>query len=225
MMSSNKSEGVVIQSKSTKYQLNFMLMYIITIYIPYLVLLLTSKYNIFNTSISSIAWKMDGLPFIILYGTLTIPFLLYEAYFFMRFNKKDKDALAGPLLAGCIMLGLGIVFPCRGSGFSTNMHCLFSQLGAIIMAVAITGVVRRYLRKQKGEGKRVNNKIALPYGAFLIIATAILLLKGTPAIWEVGSSLIFMSVFYLVNMLSVAAFCRPRLSENRTRISRLHNPL
>lgn len=189
--------------RSTKVQLNLMLLYIAVVYVPFLVFIITGKYDVVTTSISSIAWKLGGRPYIILYGTLTIPFLLYEAYFYMRFNRKDRDALALPLLIGCLILGIGIVFPDRGGDFSTQMHCRLSQLGSIILAVSITGVVRRYLKKRKGEGKRVNAKLALLYGAFLLVTAAILLLDGTTALWEAGSTVCFLVFLYIINRLSV----------------------
>ncbi|MCL2153618.1 MAG: hypothetical protein FWH57_11815, partial [Oscillospiraceae bacterium] len=96
-----------VNDKATKFQLRLMMLYIVAVYIPFIIILLASPYNVFVTSLSKIAWRYDGLPLIILYGTLTIPFLLYEIHFYLKYNKRDKDALIRPLLAGCFILGVG----------------------------------------------------------------------------------------------------------------------
>ena len=190
------------QNQSIRRQLNFMILYVIAVYIPFIIGVITSPYNVLNTSLSKIAWTYDGLTWITLYGILTIPFLVYEIYFYLKFNKEKKDALVGPLLVGCLILGLGIVFPCRGSNFIIKMHCILSQGGAYLIILAITFIIIRYCKKLKADQKSSRTKIAILYGTIFVAIGTLYLLTGTPAILEVGSTFSFLVILYIVNRAS-----------------------
>ena len=201
-----KTPEAALLRKSDKYQLTFMILYIIFIYLPYYVMIIASPYDILTTSLSNIAWKLNGFPLIILYGTLTLPFLLFEIYFYLKFNKQKKDILKWSLISGCLLLGVGICFPNNGSWTLISLHCSFSEIGAGLTMLSITGIIIRYCKRHKEDKKSLITKIALVYGVFLIPVAATLILAGTPALFEVGSTFIFMIILYCFNVSSVREF-------------------
>ena len=194
-----KRIAAVSQSKSTKIHLLFTLLYIAVIYIPFMILVIASPYNVLNTSLSSIAWRHDGLAYIILYGVLTIPFLWYEISFYLKNDKRRKNALVWPLMAGCLLLGVGIIFPCRGGDFSTQLHCLFSQAGAVVLILAITGIIIRFCKNVIQNKKSIIVKISVFYGALIAFIGISFIGIGAIAIVEVGSSFIYMIILFSIN--------------------------
>jgi len=166
------------ETKSTKYELGFMALYIVLVYVPFALVMALSGYDVARTSLSALAWQHGGKVFIILYGTLTIPFLLFEIGFYLRFNRKRRDALLGPLIVGCVLLGVGMVFPFTGVDMSSHVHTWFILTGTVIVILAITGI--------------------------LIVAVVwVFFIAGSVALLEIDASLIFMVVLYLVNRASI----------------------
>ena len=53
-------------------RINFMAVYLIGIYLPY-ILYLSVKFDIAEISLSRIGWRMNGFPFLLVYCGLTIP--------------------------------------------------------------------------------------------------------------------------------------------------------
>ena len=56
-------------------RINFMAVYLIGIYLPY-ILYLSVKFDIAEISLSRIGWRMNGFPFLLVYCGLTIPFMI-----------------------------------------------------------------------------------------------------------------------------------------------------
>ena len=69
-------------------RINFMAVYLIGIYLPY-ILYLSVKFDIAEISLSRIGWRMDGFPFLLVYCGLTIPFMLFEAFSYSGYLPKS----------------------------------------------------------------------------------------------------------------------------------------
>ena len=78
----------------------------------------------------------------------------------------------GPLIAGCVLLGVGIVFPFTGVDMSSHLHTLFILAGTVIVIL---------------------------YGILIIAVASVFFIAGSVALLEIDASLIFMVVLYLVN--------------------------
>jgi len=189
-------------TKSAKYELAFMALYIVFVYVPFALVMALSGYDVVRTSLSAIAWQFGGKVFIILYGTLTVPFLLFEIGFYLKFNRKRRDALLGPLIAGCVLLGVGIVFPFTGVDMSSHLHTLFILTGTVIVILAITGALIRYVKHLKEESHSYV-VIAILYGILFIAVASVFFVAGSVALLEIDASLIFMVVLYLINRASI----------------------
>jgi len=186
-----------VKKRSVIRQQYGMMLYMLAIYVPLIIRITTSPYDITRTSLSSIAWNYHDFPLLILYGILTLPFLLYEICFYMKYNKK-KDWLLIPLLVGWILLCLGIIFPYNGELFIA-LHCDFSQVGSIILILAISVTVWRYCQKLRKCHKGRSTIITVFYGILLAATAALFILTGTSALLEVSSTFIYMVIFLLVN--------------------------
>ena len=179
-----------------------MALYIVFVYVPFALIMALSGYDVVRTSLSAIAWQHGGKVFIILYGTLTIPFLLFQIGFYLRFNRKRRDALLVPLIAGCVLLGVGIVFPFTGVDMSSHLHTWFIMAGTVIVILAITGVLIRYVKRLKEES-RSYTVVAILYGILIVAVASVFFIAGSVALLEIDASLIFMVVLYLVNRSSI----------------------
>jgi len=196
-------EGITkLETRTTKYELAFMALYIVFVYVPFALAMALSGYDVARTSLSAIAWQHGGKVFIILYGTLTIPFLLFQIGFYLKFNRKRRDALLIPLIAGCVLLGVGIVFPFTGVDISSHLHTLFIIIGTVIVILAVTGIIIRYVKRLKEEAHNYT-VIAILYGILIIAVASVFFIAGSVALLEIDASLIFMVVLYLVNRVSI----------------------
>ena len=81
-------------------RINFMAVYLIGIYLPY-ILYLSVKFDIAEISLSRIGWRMDGFPFLLVYCGLTIPFMLFEAFSYFGYLPKGKGVARAAFIVGC----------------------------------------------------------------------------------------------------------------------------
>jgi cation transport ATPase len=202
MMSSTRAGGPI--SKAATAQLLFMALYIALVYVPFALLVAISGYNVAHTSISEIAWQLGGKPMIIWYGVLTLPFLLFQIWFYLKYNRLQRDMLLLPLILGCVLLGIGIIFPFTGTGLVSQLHCYFAQAGGIIVILAITGVLIRHLRRHP-PSRGILALIIVAYVILVLAVGAIFLFVGSPALLEADSSLVFMIILYLINRAAIAS--------------------
>lgn len=185
--------------------LPIMAAYIALVYVPFTVYVLTSDYDVVRVSISAIAWQRGNLPMIILYATLTLPFLLWQIAFFLSFNTLAKKALIGPLLVGCLALGTGIVFPSPPTGLASALHRTFSQIGAIMIIIAVTIVVVRLFANTRQARPGLTLSLAIVYGIATLSIAGLFIVIGSPAALEVGSSLFYMVCLFVVNLAQARA--------------------
>lgn len=184
-------------------QLNFMLGYSVFVYGSFVAALLASGQNPFHISLSSIAWQHDGLRWMIMFGTLTLPFILYQTLFFAHVSGGKPGILVKSAAFGCAVLAIGMFIPDPGLGTMSLLHDVFENTGSTVVMLAITGMVIQccVTCTQISLAKRIG--LGIVYGIFLVLVCATIITQGPIAMFEVGLSLGSMLVLCLIDSWTV----------------------
>ena len=182
--------------KTIRFRLGAMFIFIVAVYLPFFIVL-TIKYDTTKISLSGIGWRESGLPFLLIYICLTVPALIYQIFLFLNLSDRKSKWLQALILAGGIMIAVGAVFPVRESSpaYSHFLHSTLCQAGGVLSILAVTFMMVLYGKTNKEKIQ----KVTILYGElFIIVATAFLLLETT-AMLEVGVSLLFLIVMFIIN--------------------------
>ena len=131
-------------------RINFMAVYLIGIYLPY-ILYLSVKFDIAEISLSRIGWRMDGFPFLLVYCGLTIPFMLFEAFSYSGYLPKRKGVVRAAFIVGCTILCGGVFFPYGESDpeIFLILHRVTGTIGAIVLLSATAYLLFSYCAAHK----------------------------------------------------------------------------
>ncbi|MCL2782755.1 MAG: hypothetical protein FWD80_02090 [Propionibacteriaceae bacterium] len=197
-MSPTQTSAVASIEIPAKRALNFMLVYIIFIYAPFTVALLNSGHDVWRDSLSGIGWQHGGLRWFFGYGILALPFVTWQGLFNAKFNPDNRRLIVHPLIAGCVIIGVGMFFPDPGYGPSQWTHCAFDDTGSTIAMLAVTATVVQYCRSPKWA-KRRRVGLGLTYGACIPVVVWVIITQGPVAAFEVLLTLGSMLALYFVN--------------------------
>ena len=132
----------VVMEKSMKIKLSIMLLFIVGVYLPFFIVLML-KYDTFNTTLSGIGWRENGLGFLLVYIFLTVPSLIYQIFLFLNLSGKKSKLLKSLILAGSILIAIGALFPVRESSpaYSHFLHSILCQIGSVVSILAVTYMI------------------------------------------------------------------------------------
>ncbi|MCL2882520.1 MAG: hypothetical protein FWF45_06520 [Coriobacteriia bacterium] len=183
-----------------KYHLRFMAAYIIVVYVPFAVALMLSGQNVGQVSLSRIAWQHGGMTWMILFGLLTLPFMLYLVYYYVRADRRRaKTILVTILLVAGVILFMGMFLPDRGSDLLAHLHFYFEDNASLVVMLAITGMVAHYCATGGSDQRTQRISLGVGYGLFAAAACSVYLMRVTCAAFEVGLSLGAMVTLCLIN--------------------------
>jgi len=176
--------------------LTFMLLFIAVVYVPFFIVL-TLKYDVASVAISRIGWRFDGFRYLVSFMILTVPFMLYQVFFFIRIYGKRNKLLAFLAITGSSLIVIGGFTPYYEDTLEAVQffHCVAAGAGAVFSFIAVTYMVAQYC----ASGGRQARKAAVPYGVYFIAASAAFFALQSAALFQVGLSLCSFIVMYLLN--------------------------
>lgn len=126
-------------------KLSMMLIFIVAIYLPFFIYLIL-KYDTFNTTLSCIGWRQDGLKYLLIYIFLTVPSLIYQIFLFLNLSDKKSKLLKFLILTGSLLIGIGALFPVRETSpaYSHFLHSILCQIGSVLSILAVTYMIILY---------------------------------------------------------------------------------
>lgn len=203
--------------KNTKKHINFMLFYILAVYIPFFIVL-SINYDITIISLSKIGWRAGGPIFLILFAVLTIPFMLYEVFFFIEYFGKKNKFLAIFSIVGVIFLIMGMSSPFRITDppIFHVFHNVFSMIGSIcFFSVANIAVIQNSL-----ANKHRKVLIFILLGILNISMFIMYLQISSVSLFEMLAALSCLVAMYLVNRtFKDGVELAPQLSEVQEEIT------
>jgi len=187
------------ESKYIKRRLNVMLAFLITAYLPFL-LVITLRFDIINDSLSRIGWQLGGLGYLFVYVLYTVPFMVYQIYTFLTISAENNRLLKLLIVIGGMLIAMGAVFPVKETSphFSHMLHSYLCQIGAVLTIITATYMVALYCKKNTSR-IRVT---AIAYAILLAITAVAFVYLYTAALFEAGASLLFLIAMYLLNSKS-----------------------
>ena len=182
--------------KSIKKKLSIMLIFIFAVYLPFFIYLML-RYDIVRTTLSCIGWRQDGLVFLLMYIFLTVPSLIYMIFLFLNLSGKKSKLLKLLILAGSMLIGIGALFPVRDNSpaYSYFLHTTLCLIGSVLSISAVTYMIILYCKEYKNMVKNV----AILFGELFIIVVVTFCLLETAALFEVGSSFLFLVAMFVIN--------------------------
>jgi len=182
--------------KRTKLKLTALSVLIVAAYVSFAVYL-NFKFNIAAASLSRIGWAEGGLLYLIFYVLLTASLLIYQALLFNRLSDKKSRLLKVLTVAGAILIAAGAVFPVGESApkACVLLHKILCQTGSALSIIAVTYMFALYCKKIKPN---VKTAVLLYCGLLAVVAAAFIVLF-TAALFEIGSSLLFLLAMLCVN--------------------------
>jgi len=178
--------------------------YLVVIYVPFVITLMLSGQNVWRLSLSRIAWQHGGLYWMVLFGVLTLPFMLYLILFYLRVDRsRTKSILVTVLLLGGAALFIGMLLPERTNDLVGRIHFYLEDISTVVVMLAVTGMVAQYCLSgsvcQNARQRVRRILLGIGYGLFAVTAAAIFLIRGTSAMYEMGLSLGAMITLTLIN--------------------------
>ena len=189
-------KGSEVVGKSIKIKLSIMLIFIVAVYLPFFIYLMF-RYDTVNTTLSRIGWRHDGLKFLLIYIFLTVPSLIYQIFLFLNLSGKKSTLLKSLILAGALLIGIGALFPVRETSpaYSYFLHSILCQIGGVLSISAVTYMIILYCKENKDKVKNVT----ILFGELFIIVVVTFGLLETAALFEVGSSFLFLVAMFVIN--------------------------
>lgn len=185
-----------IEINKTNRILHNIQIFLFICYVPFYVSLIL-QYDVFNISLSQIGWRFGGAVYLILYVIFTIPLVIYSICLYLRLSNQKNRIIKILVIAAGILILMGAFTPFRESDpqILHNLHSLLGFCGTILMIAVISYIAwqQRYMNKEKSKF------ILITYIAFLLIMIALYVIFKTAAVLEVGASLAFINVLYLLN--------------------------
>ena len=189
-----------MDSRSRRNQLRFMAAYIVVAYVPFVIALILSGQDIWRVSLSRIAWQRGGLVWMILFGLLTLPFMLYLVLYYLRTQRRRiKTVLVTILLIAGAVLFVGMFLPDRNSDLLAHLHFYFEDNASLVVMLAITGMVVHYCIAGSSDQKVQRTALGIGYGLFAVAACSVYVMRVTCAAFEVGLSLGAMVALALID--------------------------
>jgi len=155
------------------------------------------RYDTVHTTLSGIGWRQDGLAFLLIYILLTVPSLIYQIFLFLNLSGKNSKLLQSLILAGALLIGIGALFPVRETSpaYSYFLHSILCQIGGVLSIAAVTYMIILYCKENKEKVKNVT----ILFGELFIIVVVTFCLLETAALFEVGSSFLFLVAMFVIN--------------------------
>jgi len=178
--------------QSVARQLNFMLFYVVCVYLPFMVALAKSGQDVWHTSLSSIGWQFGGLRWFVWFGVLTMPFVFFQTTFYDRYNRRNGRFLVKVLLGGMVIMVAGMLFPDPPAGPSFVMHNILDDAGSTVVMLAVTGIVVRYAI----HGGRGSVTLSVGYAVCVVVMVTTIIARGPIAMIEVFIAACVMVVLY-----------------------------
>ena len=184
------------QKHNLKYQLIFMWLYMLVIYVPFCVFLFT-RHDVSVISLSAIAWFRYGLFYLILYLALTLPFLLYQLILLNRHFAGNHKWIYIVATISCIFIIIGGFIPLRTGEqyvFINNIH-VFLSVGSTIVFMFVMMVTLLFCA-HKSEYKLLLYSLC---GIFVIMLLIGFIILWTSALFQLLATLSFMLILLCVN--------------------------
>lgn len=208
--------------KKLKRKMNWILAFIVAVYIPFIVYL-SFAYSTTSTSLSSIGWVEGGLRYLIYYIIFTVPLLIYYVLVFMRLSDKKSKWVKLLMLVGSLMIAAGAFFPIREESprIFHFLHSGLCQAGSGLCMIAVTYMISLYCKNDKINVKAV----AILYAELLVFIVISFGFLYTSALFELGASVLFLITVHGMNskLLKNAAVmkesCNPKEEAVQEKIS------
>lgn len=180
--------------------ITFMLFFLAAVYLP-LILILSARFSISDTSLSGIGYRLSEFPWLLTYGGLTVPFLIYEIGSYAKkagFRRKDPVLIAQ---AACVLIFGGVFIPLDGYGdLVQRLHGIIPGIGAGIVLVTIAYFLFDYCTSHYVSRKKSFAAMLL-YCLFIGVSIDAFFTRGTTAIFELSATFINMVVLFILNLL------------------------
>jgi len=189
-------DSIKKQWPSIKYQLVCMWVYFFAAYLPFFIFMLV-RHNVSTTSMSAIGWITGGIHYLFLYIIITVPFCLYQIFFFNRHFIGNNKFINAMSVISCALITLGTFIPLRQHYqfcWTTFAHTILCIGGAILLMLTISFALM--LRAIKEKHKTVLLSLYGIYAALLVTAFCIL---GTAALFQLSITLSFFLILLFAN--------------------------
>ena len=179
-----------------KYQLIFMWLYVLTVYVPFCIIMF-SRHYVSVSSISVIGWFSGGLHYLTLYLVLTLPFCLYQLFFLNSHFAGNYKWVYIASVISCIFITIGGFIPLRRGEqylFVNAVHELVSVGSTIIFMLIILATLILCARKSK---RRV--LFFSLCGIFPAVLLTGFIVLWTSALFQLAATLSFLFILLCVN--------------------------
>lgn len=181
--------------ENIKKRLAFMWLFVFAVYLPFFVFMVT-RHNVSAISMSVIGWTSGGVRYLAAYIILTLPFCLYQLFFFNRRFAGNSKFTRVMGIVSCIMITAGAFVPVHRHGRLFDFaHIFLSVTGAVMLMLTILIALVRYALRKKTH-KIAALSLCGIYAAALLAAFYVLY---TAALFQLLSSLSFFLVLLVVN--------------------------
>jgi len=182
-----------------------MLGYLIVVYLPFTIALILSGQDVWHVSLSRIAYQRGAPQWLVLFGVLTLPFMLYLVLFYARIDRRRaKSILVAILLFAGAVLFAGMFLPDHGWNLLAELHLYIEDSASVVAMLAITGMVAHYCITGCLQQRTRRILLGVCFGLFAVAAAAWFLIHGTSALYEMVLSWGAMAPLYLINRWTVS---------------------
>ena len=182
-----------------KYQLLFMWLFFFAVYLPFFILMFV-RHDINTTSLSVIGWSAGGIPYLILYLVLTLPFCLYLIFFFNKHFIGGNKFVKGMSVISCAIIIIGACFPVREAETELVIliHTWLTVGGTIVLMLTILFALILH-----AISKRHKAVFLLLYGMYVAVLLITFHILYTAALFQLAAAMSFFLILLLINTSSL----------------------
>jgi hypothetical protein len=184
-------------SKKQKYQVLFMWLYVFGVYLPFFIYMFI-KHDVSTTPISLIGWD-DGIHYLIIYLILTLPFIIFQVFFFNRHFIGNNKLISYVSVISSIFIIIGAFIPViQTKPKILFAHTFVSVTSTIILMLTIMFALILHALKKK-------QKVVLLalYGLYVIGLLTGFYIYYTAALFQLASAMSFILILLFINTKSI----------------------
>jgi len=183
-----------VTDNRAKKQLKIMRIFIIAVYLPFFIFLALT-HDVKNYSLSNIGWRQGGEIFLIWYVVITVPFMLYQIFFFMRNTDSESRLLVIMSIIGSCFVIAGAFIPFRetDTAFVITLHNICAMMGALICVQVLVIMIAGYFKKNR------DRKLMAAFLMLVVFILYIYISISHVALFVTGLPLVCFTILYFFN--------------------------